>query len=49
LFIPAGAEAYRRDNRNAAVQLLDAGRFALEMHGDVTALAIKQCLARTAG
>lgn len=31
-FIPAGAEAYRRDNPNAVVELLDTGHFALETH-----------------
>jgi pimeloyl-ACP methyl ester carboxylesterase len=31
-FIPAGAEAYRRDNPNAVVEVLDTGHFALETH-----------------
>jgi pimeloyl-ACP methyl ester carboxylesterase len=31
-FLPAGAEAFRRDNPNAMVQLLDTGHFALETH-----------------
>jgi len=31
-FIPAGAEAYRRDNPNAVVEFLDSGHFALETH-----------------
>ena len=31
-FIPAGAEAFRRDNPNATVQFLDTGHFALETH-----------------
>ena len=31
LFLP-GAEAYRRDNPNAVVELLDTGHFALETH-----------------
>ena len=31
-FVPAGAEAYRRDNPNAVVELLDTGHFALETH-----------------
>jgi pimeloyl-ACP methyl ester carboxylesterase len=34
LFIPPGAEAYRRDNPNATVQFLDTGHFALETHPD---------------
>ncbi len=33
-FIPPGAEAYRRDNPNAVVELLDTGHFALETHGE---------------
>lgn len=31
-FIPAGAEAYRRDLPDAEIHLLDAGHFALETH-----------------
>ncbi|TWB63506.1 alpha/beta fold hydrolase [Nitrospirillum viridazoti] len=31
-FLPAGADAYRRDNPNAEVHLLDTGHFALETH-----------------
>jgi hypothetical protein len=31
---PEGAGAYRRDNPNAMVTLLDAGHFALETHVD---------------
>jgi pimeloyl-ACP methyl ester carboxylesterase len=31
-FIPAGAEAYRRDLPDAKIHLLDAGHFALETH-----------------
>jgi pimeloyl-ACP methyl ester carboxylesterase len=45
-FIPAGAEAFRRDNPNATVQFLDSGHFALETHVDEIALAIRQFLAR---
>lgn len=38
-FQPAGAEAYKRDNPDAAVHLLDAGHFALETHhGEIAAL-----------
>ncbi len=33
-FIPAGAEAYKRDNPNAEVRFLDTGHFAIETHGD---------------
>jgi len=49
LFIPAGAEADRRDNPNAVVPLLDTGRFALETHVEAITLAMKQFLGRTAG
>jgi pimeloyl-ACP methyl ester carboxylesterase len=31
-FLPAGAEAFRRDNPDAEVHLLDTGHFALETH-----------------
>jgi hypothetical protein len=37
--LPAGAEAFRRDNPNAVVGLLDMGRFALETHVEEVALA----------
>jgi pimeloyl-ACP methyl ester carboxylesterase len=33
-FIPAGADAFRRDIPNATVQFLDTGHFALETHVD---------------
>jgi pimeloyl-ACP methyl ester carboxylesterase len=39
-FLPAGAEAYKRDNPNALVRLLDTGHFALETHNDAIASAI---------
>ena len=45
-FIPAGAEAFRRDNPNAIVQLLDTGHFALETHVEEIALAMRQFLAK---
>jgi pimeloyl-ACP methyl ester carboxylesterase len=48
-FIPAGAEAFRRDNPNATVQFLDTGHFALETHIEEIALAMRQFLSRTAG
>ena len=47
-FIPPGAEAYRRDNPNAVVQLLDTGHFALETHLEEITLAMRQFLAKTA-
>ena len=36
-FGPAGAEAFQRDVPKAEVELLDAGHFALETHGEVIA------------
>ena len=44
-FLPAGAEAYRKDNPAAKVQLLDAGHFALETHVEDIAAAIREVLA----
>jgi hypothetical protein len=32
-FLPAGAEAFKRDNPQAEIHLLDAGHFALESRG----------------
>jgi pimeloyl-ACP methyl ester carboxylesterase len=40
-FIPAGAEAFRRDNPNATVQFLDTGHFALETHVEEVAAAMR--------
>jgi hypothetical protein len=40
-FIPAGAEAFGRDNLNATVQFLDTGHFALETHLEEIALAMR--------
>ncbi len=47
-FIPPGALAYRRDNPDATVQLLDTGHFALETHADDIAIAIDQLMSRVA-
>ena len=33
-FLPAGAEAYKRDNPNAVVKFYPTGHFALETHGE---------------
>jgi pimeloyl-ACP methyl ester carboxylesterase len=44
-FIPAGAEAFRRDLPNAQVQFLDAGHFAIEAHVVEIAAAMKDFLA----
>ncbi|HWF02480.1 MAG TPA: alpha/beta hydrolase [Candidatus Angelobacter sp.] len=48
-FIPAGAEAFRRDIPNATVEFLDTGHFALETHLEEITVAMKQFLAKTAG
>ena len=45
-FIPAGAEAFRRDNPNAIVQFLDTGHFALETHVQEVSSAIIDFLAK---
>ena len=44
-FLPAGAEAYRRDLPQADIRLLDTGHFALETHADEIATAIRDVLA----
>uniref|UniRef100_A0A7V4XTH5 Alpha/beta fold hydrolase n=1 Tax=Acidobacterium capsulatum TaxID=33075 RepID=A0A7V4XTH5_9BACT len=46
-FLPAGAEAFRRDVPDAEVHLLDAGHFVLESHLDEAARIIRVFLART--
>ncbi|MEO6911794.1 MAG: alpha/beta hydrolase [Edaphobacter sp.] len=46
-FIPPGAQAFRRDNPNATVQLLDTGHFALESHVEEIASAMRQLLDKT--
>jgi pimeloyl-ACP methyl ester carboxylesterase len=43
-FIPAGAEAFRRDLPNARVQFLDTGHFATATHSVEIAAAIKEFL-----
>ncbi len=45
-FIPAGAEAFRRDNPNATVQFLDTGHFALETDVEQIAVAMRDFLGR---
>ncbi len=44
-FLPAGAQAFKRDNPNAQVHLFDTGHFALETHGLEIAGAIREFLA----
>lgn len=46
LFIPPGAEAFKRDDPNAEVHFYDAGHFALETHGRAIAADILRFLAR---
>lgn len=43
-FIPPGAQAYKRDNPNAVVELLDTGHFALETHVEYIAKRIAEAL-----
>jgi pimeloyl-ACP methyl ester carboxylesterase len=45
-FLPAGAEAFRRDITDADVRFFDTGHFALETHGDAIAAAMRDFLAR---
>ena len=47
-FLPAGAQAFTRDNPNAEAHLLDAGHFALETHAAEIAGRIRTFLARVA-
>lgn len=46
-FIPAGAEAYKRDNPNAEVHFLDTGHFAIETHGAEIAARMLEFLNRS--
>lgn len=45
-FLPAGAEAFKRDNRNVEVRLFDTGHFALETHASEIAAVIRDFLGR---
>ncbi len=44
-FIPAGAQAFKKDLPNAIVQFLPTGHFALETHLEEVVLAMRQFLA----
>lgn len=44
-FLPAGAEAFRRDVRSAQIEFLDTGHFALETHVAEVATAVRNFLA----
>jgi pimeloyl-ACP methyl ester carboxylesterase len=45
-FLPAGAEAFKRDIPDAVVRFFDTGHFALETHAAEIAAAIRDFLAR---
>jgi len=45
-FLPAGAQAFRRDVPNAEIRLLDTGHFALETHSREIADAMRAFLAK---
>lgn len=45
-FLPAGAEAYRRDMPDAEVRFLDTGHFALETHSAEIGTAMRDFLGR---
>jgi pimeloyl-ACP methyl ester carboxylesterase len=44
-FLPAGAEAFRRDIPDAIIRFFDTGHFALETHGMEIAAVIRDFLA----
>ncbi|CAI8795439.1 alpha/beta fold hydrolase [Kosakonia quasisacchari] len=48
-FIPPGADAYKRDNPNAVVELLDTGHFALETHVGYIAQRIRDVIGSAIG
>lgn len=45
-FVPAGAEAFKRDNPNAEVRFVDSGHFAIETHGREIGAAMLELLER---
>lgn len=45
-FLPAGAEAFRRDNPDAEVRFVDGGHFPLETHGDEIGAIVLEFLDR---
>jgi pimeloyl-ACP methyl ester carboxylesterase len=45
-FLPPGAKAFKRDNRDAEVRFFDTGHFALETHAGEIAAAIRDFLGR---
>jgi pimeloyl-ACP methyl ester carboxylesterase len=46
-FVPPGAEAFKRDNRNAVVRFYETGHFALETHAEQIAADIRDFLGRS--
>jgi len=48
-FLPAGAEAFKRDNPQVEVRFLDTGHFAIETHGAEIAAAMLAFLDRSIG
>jgi pimeloyl-ACP methyl ester carboxylesterase len=46
-FLPAGAEAFRRDNGKAEVRFVDSGHFAIETHGREIGEAMLEFLGRS--
>ncbi|TNJ33201.1 alpha/beta fold hydrolase [Arenimonas terrae] len=46
-FLPAGAEAYQRDNPKAEVRFVDSGHFAIETHGEEIAERMIEFLDRS--
>jgi pimeloyl-ACP methyl ester carboxylesterase len=46
-FLPAGAEAFKRDDSKATVQFLDAGHFALETNVEEIAIAMRRFLSQS--
>lgn len=45
-FLPAGAEAFRRDVPDAEIHLLDTGHFALETHAEQIGVRMREFLTR---
>jgi len=45
-FLPAGAEAFKRDNPNAETRFFETGHFALETHHAAIAITIRDFLGR---
>jgi pimeloyl-ACP methyl ester carboxylesterase len=46
-FLPQGAEAFKRDIRDAEVRFFGTGHFALETHADEIAAVIRNFLSRS--